>query len=41
MQTVAYLILPALLTMTGLGDSAIYIFGLVSGGALLVAGVYI
>lgn len=36
----AYLIIPALLTVLGLGDSAIYIFGFISGGALLLAGVY-
>jgi hypothetical protein len=37
---VAYLVLPALLTVIGQADSAIYIFGFVSGGALVLAGAY-
>jgi hypothetical protein len=34
------LAIPALLTIIGQADSAIYIFGFISGGALVIAGAY-
>ena len=41
MQTAAYLVVPIVLTIVGQGDSATYLFGLLSGGALIIAGIYL
>lgn len=39
-KVTAFLIFPAILMICGLDDSATYIFGFLSGGALVLAGIY-